>query len=119
MRDYRQVNAERYEKDDFSGKGIEKNIYSPINAVGNYGLYKTCQILRWYISLLKRTTGKALCDIKLLDCGCGKGDWTRLISNLLGNCENVYGFEFSHNRLGYCQRMNPAINYAWGDIVGG
>lgn len=117
MRDYQQVNEERYEKDNFSGKGIAENIYSPINPVGNYGVYKVIQVLRKYISIIKEKTGKDYDEIRILDCGCGAGTTTRIISNLIGNTYNVYGFEFSKNRLEYCKSMNPAIHYLWGDIT--
>lgn len=119
MRDYNQVNIERYEKDDFSGKGIEKNIYSSINPVGNYGLYKIQQISRKFIRDLRRKTKKEYDKIHILDCGCGTGLWTRTMANYCGTPENIYGFEYSQNRLDYCKKMNPAINYRLGNIVGG
>lgn len=119
MRDYKQVNIERYERDEFTGKATEKNIYAAINPTGNYGVYKITQLLRLYIKKIAAKTGKTYDKMSFLDCGCGTGLWTRVIANLLESPENVYGFEYSKNRLHQCIRMNPAIHYAWGDIVGG
>lgn len=117
MRDYQQVTRERYEKDDFSGEGIARNIYSAINPIGSYGIYKEFQLLRHYLKLVKTLRGKCLDELKILDCGCGGGTVTRLTAEILGNAENVYGFEFSQNRLAYCKKMNQSIKYEWGDIV--
>lgn len=117
MRDYRQVNEERYEKDEFSGKAIEDNPYAPVNPTGNYGVYKMTQLLRTYLHMVKEQTGKMYDEIYFLDCGCGTGQWTRLIANLLEQPDHVYGFEFSKKRLEHCRQMNPAIHYTWGDIV--
>lgn len=119
MRDYKQVVKERYELDDFSGKGIENNIYACINDVGNYGFHKEIDTLRHFIKVVFRETHKLLDEIRILDCGCGNGQVTRLTSELLGNSYNVYGFEYSKNRLDYCINMNPNITYKWGDIVAG
>lgn len=119
MRDYEQVNKERYEQDDFTGKGIENNTYSLINPVGNYGAYRATQVLRKYIHMLRDSTKKDLDEISLLDYGCGTGNWSRIGANLLGTAQNIYGLEYSNNRLRYCRQMNPAIHYAWGNIVGG
>lgn len=117
MRDYKEVTKERYEKDDFSGTGIAKNMYSCINPIGNYGTYKEIQLLRRYIKQLMTVSRKNIDEIKVLDAGCGNGLVTRLVSNLLGNTNNVYGFEYSEKRLNYCKSMNGNINYAWGNLV--
>lgn len=119
MRDYYQVNEERYEKDKFSGKAVEHNIYASINPIGNYGVYKMIQHLRKFILMVRNTSRKPYDEITFLDCGCGTGLWTRTAANMLESPENVYGFEFSRNRLRHCRKMNPAIHYVWGDIVGG
>lgn len=119
MRDYKQVTQERYEQEDLSETGIEKNIYASINPIGNYGEYKENQVLKHYIRMVRDLEKKGLHKIRLLDCGCGNGLVTRLASNILGNTEHIYGFEYSRTRLDYCRKMNGSIRYEWGDVVKG
>lgn len=117
MKNYKQVVEERYELDDFSGRGIENNIYARINNVGNYGFHKQIDIIRYFIKVIMGQTHKRLDEIQILDCGCGDGLVTRILAELLGNPDFVYGMEYSGNRLSHCKVMNPAIHYEYGDLT--
>lgn len=120
MKDYKEVVDLRYDKEDINALDYsEQNIYSPIHDIGNYSTMVTLEILREYVKLLLKSTGKSTKNLRILDAGCGTGLVTRWISNLLGNTQRIYGFEYSVNRLEYCKMMNSCINYAHGDIVMG
>lgn len=117
MRDYMDVVKNRYDNDDFSGEGVSENIYSLLNNVGAYGYVKAISLLRDFIKCIQRSSGKQLDEISILDCGCGSGLVTRSISELLGSPKNVCGFDMSKTRLEFCKKMNPLIEYKWGDAV--
>ena len=45
------------------------------------------------------------------------GGVLRLLAEILGDASNLYGFEFSKNRLGKCKQLSPAITYQYGDVT--
>ena len=115
MKDYKTIVNDRYDQQQYDSKAVLNNIYSPINPVGFYGEFKAAQILSDFIKMIDF-------DIEvgapcLLDCGCGDGSKTRIMSELLGNPHSVYGMEYSENRLSRCKMMNPAIHYEYGDLT--
>lgn len=55
--------------------------------------------------------------IKLCDCGCGGGNNTRFMAELLGNPNQGYGIEYSKNRLQHCKDMNSFINYEYMNLT--
>ncbi len=112
MRDYDQVIKERYEKEDLQ----KESIYSLLNSVGFYGNIKHFDIIRRFINLIIEKEGKQKKEIKILDCGCGKGVITRFIAEFLNNPKQVYGMELSDNRLNYCKKMNASIVFNKVDV---
>lgn len=114
MRQYKEVVKERYNKLDFSSKGLLSDIYSLINPVGYYGAIHSMDILKDFVRLLSETHN--LDSINLLDAGCGNGFNTRIMAELIGTGERVYGFDYSENEIDFCKRMNPIINYKHMDI---
>ena len=115
MKDYKKVIKERYDKQKYNGKGIKNNPYAVINPVGFYGEFKAAQILLDYIRRI--SVKKSLNEIMLCDCGCGDGVKTRFLAELLGDPRQVYGVEYSKNRLQHCKDMNSSIHYAYGDLT--
>jgi len=118
VKNYEKVIEERYDKQDYDGDAIIKNIYSPINLTGFYGEFKSASILREFVCLLCKQ-GKKLDEIKVLDVGCGTGTKTRVLAELLGNASQVYGTEYSMKRMEYCTRMNSSIQYEYADMTKG
>lgn len=116
MKDYKTVVKVRYDKEKYDGRSIRNNIYSVINPTGFYGMFKEMEILRDYVNFINQR-GKALDDIKVCDCGCGDGQVTRVLAELLGNAEQVYGVEYSKNRLSHCKNMNNVIHYEYADLT--
>lgn len=116
MKNYKVVVRERYDKQKYDKKGIMNNIYAPINPVGFYGEFKAAQILRKFVLMLN-SQSKSLDTIKICDCGCGDGVKTRVLAELLGNPKQIYGVEYSKNRLEHCRNMNPFIHYEYMDLV--
>lgn len=116
MKNYKRTIKERYDKQKYTGKEIVNNMYSPVNPIGFYGEYKAAQVLFEFVNMLNRDK-KSLDTIKICDCGCGDGIKTRFLTELLGNPEQVYGVEYSKNRLQHCINMNPAIHYGYADLT--
>lgn len=117
MKHYRQVVKERYDRQRYDGKGILSDMYSPVNPVGFYGEWKAARILADFVRMLMRRGKKGPDQITVCDCGCGDGVKTRFLAELLENPEQVYGVEYSENRLGHCRRMNPAVHYEHADLT--
>lgn len=115
MKNYKKVIKERYDRQKYDGKGILNNQYSLINPVGLYMEFKATGILSEFVKIIsaKRTFDK----IKICDCGCGDGNKTRILAELLGNPDQVYGVEYSINRLRHCKDMNAFIHYEYADLT--
>lgn len=116
MKEYEKVIAERYDKQIYEGNEIKNNIYAPINPIGFYGEFKAAKILYDLVNMLNLKE-KPLDSIKICDCGCGGGNKTRFMAELLGNPTQVYGTEYSKNRLQYCKTMNNFIHYELADLT--
>ncbi len=117
MRSYKRVVKERYDRQQYDGKSIKKNLYSLINPVGFYGELKAAQILKDFVNLLYEKRGRSLDKLRVCDCGCGFGTNTRVLAELFANPDQVCGMEYSKNSLEFCKMMNPAIHYEWGDLT--
>ncbi len=115
MKSYKEVVENRYDNEKYDADSILKNEYSFINPVGFYGEVKLAYVLKSFV--LQLCKDKELSKIKILDVGCGIGTKTRFLAEFIRNPTNIYGVEYSKNRLEYCKRLNPYINYEWGDIV--
>nr|WP_302141919.1 class I SAM-dependent methyltransferase [uncultured Schaedlerella sp.] len=116
MKNYKRVVKERYDRQRYDGKGMLKDIYSPINPVGFYGEFKAAQVLSDFVNRISKDRG-TLDGINICDCGCGDGVKTRFLAELLGNPRQVYGVEYSENRLRHCRSMNPSIQYEYADLT--
>ena len=116
MKDYKKVIAERYDKQTYDGKGIKENMYSLINPTGFYGEFQSAKVLYEFVNMLA-VRNKSWDMIKVCDCGCGGENKTRLMAELLGNPNQVYGIEYSKNRLQSCKSMNNYIHYEFADIT--
>lgn len=117
MRDYKRVVRERYDRQKYGGAGVKNDPYAVINPVGFYGELKAAQILRDFVNMLCETRGRKLDEIKVCDCGCGGGNKTRFLAELFANPDQVYGVEYSKNRLKHCRDMNPLIHYEYADLT--
>lgn len=116
MRNYDKIIEERYDKQKYDGRSIKNNPYSLVNPIGFYQNYKATQVLHDFINMLN-VRGKSLDKLRVCDCGCGDGVKTRFLAELLGNPEQVYGMEYSKNRLQHCKNMNPLIHYEYADLI--
>lgn len=116
MKSYKRIIKERYDKQNYTGNGIVNDMYSPINPIGFYGEYKAAQILFKFVNMINKDR-KSLDTIKICDCGCGDGVKTRFLTELLANPDQVYGVEFSKNRLQHCKSMNPSLHYEYADLT--
>lgn len=116
MKNYKTVVSERYNRQRYDSNSMLNNVYAPINITGFYGEFKANQILFEFINMLY-SQKKDLHKIKVCDCGCGDGIKTRYMAELLGRSEQVFGMEYSENRLKHCKEMNDCIHYKYGDLT--
>lgn len=116
MKNYETVVRERYNRQKYDSNSISNNIYAPINTIGFYGDLKTNQVLFEFVNMLY-SRKKNLHEINICDCGCGDGSKTRFMAELLGSPGQVFGTEYSENRLKRCKEMNNYIHYRYGDLT--
>lgn len=114
MRRYEKAIENRYNKLDFSAKGNLSNQYALINPVGYYGAIHNISVLKDFVRMLSSRFDPDC--INILDAGCGDGFNTRILAELLGSGERIFGFDFSQNEIDHCIAMNPVINYKRMDI---
>lgn len=113
MRDYKQVVEERYNSED-----PKKNrAYSCMTKKGRLGKLTWICILSDFIKYVTKQTKKEYTELSICDCGCGTGNVTRIIVDLVENSQNVCGFEFSQKSLNECKSLNNSIEYKHGDLV--
>jgi len=56
-------------------------------------------------------------NIQILDVGCGKGRWTRLISEVTHRPQNITGLDASGSAISICVSLSPHIDYYSCDII--
>lgn len=63
VKNYTDVVKLRYDQEDLGAKDYsEKNIYSPLHDIGNYSSLIILEILRMYVKLVLKFTGKNIRD---------------------------------------------------------
>lgn len=53
-------------------------------------------------------------SLKILDIGCGDGNWLRMLVDLGANPQNLTGIDLSEKRINVAKQSNPAINWIHG-----
>lgn len=114
MKTYNQVVKERYNRPD--QENIYNNIYSLSNPIGFYGAQKIQEVFFNVFNYLKKD-GLDLRKIKILDLGCGSGQWSRFFAEILQDPARVSGIDLSNVRVKQANEMNPKIKYICDDIV--
>ena len=110
MKDYKDVVADRYDKQalsDFNAKASIQWMTSQLRL--SQALY---DVLR-RLDRLGCDLGKA----RILEVGCGGGRWTRFIAEVTMEPKNIKGTDLSLPRIEVARRMNPAIVYEVADVV--
>jgi 2-polyprenyl-3-methyl-5-hydroxy-6-metoxy-1,4-benzoquinol methylase len=115
MKAYQEVVRERYEGREKSIH-IYDNQYSLINPIGFYASTKIRETFYKIFNRLRKD-GIGITLQKILDVGCGGGDWTRYFAELIGSTENIAGIDLSSHRIERAKKLNPGIRYYLGDIV--
>lgn len=112
MKDYQDVVNERYnnEVDDVN------SIYSPNHPIGKYTrkiIYKGIDefLSRCY------TDAQTIKNMKLLDVGCGKGEWLTYFVSKGFSSSNVMGIDLSEKRIEKAILQNPGLNFKVSDIL--
>jgi ubiquinone/menaquinone biosynthesis C-methylase UbiE len=83
------------------------NIYHPRHPLGNLFQQHIFGIL---VESLNRMDVD-LSDMKILDVGCGYGNWLRYFVELGANPAKCMGVDLSHQRIDVARYKNPAIPY--------
>lgn len=60
--------------------------------------------------------GTNLQEAKILDIGCGDGEWGRFYAELTQSPRNITGIEIEQQRIDYALKINPLINYECIDV---
>ncbi|MCI9592694.1 MAG: class I SAM-dependent methyltransferase [Lachnospiraceae bacterium] len=116
MKNYEAVVRGRYNRQKYDSSSVRNNKYMPINPTGFYGEFKANQVLFEFINMLYYRK-KDLHKIRVCDCGCGDGNKTRFMAELLLQPNQVFGTEYSKIRLEHCKRMNNHIHYRYADLT--
>lgn len=87
--------------------------YSPLNKIGrfqNYYLSKKFSeaILHTRISLEEIS--------RILDLGCGQGNWLNTIASIRGKADGLVGIDLSAPRIGLAKLTNPGICFKKADM---
>lgn len=90
--------------------------YSFINGLG-YTVFSA--IAEPYTRVFKeiKRLGTNLQEAKILDIGCGDGEWGRFYAELTQSPKNITGIELEKQRIDYALKINPLINYECGNIL--
>lgn len=80
------------------------------------GLYMKQRTQRIFIDMLNRNN-LYLSDKKILDVGCGCGDWLRFFAEMRGNSQNLIGIDITSHRISRAGLVNPAIKFVAGDVT--
>lgn len=115
MKAYEEVVRERYDGRE-TEYSLYENPYALVNPVGFYGSMRIRQAFYEVLKELK-TRGIDLAHEKILDVGCGKGDFTRYFADLYLNPGAIYGMDLSQHRIRQAQNMHPGIHYFNDDVV--
>lgn len=113
MKNYKDVINMRYNREEIS---VYDNIYSALNPTGFYMKYKTEKV---FCELFKKLNdlGSDFTEAKILDIGCGKGNFLRFVSELKQSSNMLYGVDLSEVRIAQAKSINPNIKYFIDDIV--
>jgi len=88
-------------------------LYSWRNPVGLY--------MRWRIqhSIIKMLNKNSiiLSDKKILDIGCGYGEWLHFFSVIRGDSQNLVGIDITEERIKRARMINPGINFICSDAT--
>lgn len=114
MKDYFDVVQERYEKENL--EDVLSNPYQIINPLGFKGCLSELILMRKFVIFLSKSLNKSPQDLRLLDVGCGKGYILRVLAEICGNTNNIFGTELSKNRIEYNKRLNSNISVKYADI---
>jgi SAM-dependent methyltransferase len=79
---------------------LARDIHSTIFSV-DYAMAET----------LKRHQIRDLRDKQILDVGCGRGRWLRVLHEWGAAQENLYGIEINPRRIEYAQSMSPGFEF--------
>ena len=66
---------------------------------------------RKIIALMGKNGIDTLCGKKILDIGCGNGDWLRMFLRWGADPENLYGIDLLKKRIDFAKKLNPNMNF--------
>ena len=83
------------------------------NPVGFYARQKS----RHYLIEMLNKQSLFLAEKKILDIGCGYGDWLRFFAELKGSSLGLVGVDISPQRISTAKAINPGIELIIGNAV--
>lgn len=110
MKDYKEVVAERYDKQAQSDFNVKTTLrWMPSQLKLSADLFQ----------VLKRidSQGHSLANARILEVGCGDGRWVRFIAEITHQPEFITGTDLSAPRVALAKKMNPAIECQVADVV--
>lgn len=107
----KEVYAEKY-KIDFSN--WKDWIYHPRHPIGHiFRQHNESVTIRAFNSL-----GIDVCKKKILDVGCGYGNWLRMFAEWGAQPNYLYGIDMLDWRLSFAKQRSPLVNYGLGNCEG-
>lgn len=86
-------------------------IYSWRNPVGFYMRQK----VRHYLIEMLNKHSLFLAEKRILDIGCGYGDWLRFFAEIRGNSQGLVGVDITASRILKAKAINPGIDFVIAD----
>ncbi len=116
MKSYKEVVKDRYGVRESKDGGDPR--YSSEHPIGKYMLLRITSSIDRVLDQLQEQ-GLDMNKAKIIDIGCGEGNWTRHIAKRTKMPGNITGQDLSVVRLSKARELAPDIEYIEADIVEG
>jgi len=105
-----------YYKEDLK---LEKKWENPsyiYNLRNPSGLYIFQKMQRFVVEMLNKNN-LYIADKKILDVGCGYGNWLRFFTEIRGTSKKLTGIDITPHKISKAKELNNGIDFIVGDVI--